>query len=150
VALHALDTEDGRLALLAAPAPAVGPHVAPGATELAVEDMRHLIESARGEHDVVVLDLGVLAAGRQSAVGAALAERVLLVTAAGTRRQQLAAARGLLERLAPGRVLLLLNRALAADPLLAPAGGPPGAAAARLAEWLASVTRLIKRRLQHE
>ena len=71
--------------------------------------------------DVVLVDLGVLRAGGQSAVGTALSDRIVLVAACGERKQAISTSLELLDRLAPERFLLTLNRAPAPDPLLTPA-----------------------------
>ena len=112
--------------------------------------MRRLLHAARADHDVIVLDLGALAAGGQSAVGAALAERVLLVTACGTRRRFFDAAMALLDRLAPERFLVVLNRALPTDPAVAQAEPATDLRPAQPRDWLAQSIRYLKRRPQHE
>jgi uncharacterized protein involved in exopolysaccharide biosynthesis/MinD-like ATPase involved in chromosome partitioning or flagellar assembly len=109
--------------------------------ELTVEDMQRLLAGAADSHDVIIVDLGVLAAGRQSAVGAALADRVLLVAAGSEKKRRVTAALNLLERLAPQRFLLMLNRAAVNDPQLA-CTEVDGAATTRLAEhWLSNLSR---------
>ncbi|MGD8347174.1 MAG: hypothetical protein PVI83_07995, partial [Lysobacterales bacterium] len=92
-----------------------------GGVELSFEELRHLLDTAREGNDVVLVDLGVLKAGRQAAVGAALADRVIAVSAHGESKQRIKTALDLLDRLAPGRQLLILNRMPADDPQLAPA-----------------------------
>jgi len=129
----------GALRLLAAPPTAESTgSPAHAAAELALDSMRRLLDEARKDNDVVVLDLGILAAGRQSAVAAALAERVVLVVGCGARRHQLDAAMALLDRLAPDRFLLLLNRVPPNDPAVvtAPQEQRPGPLAARVRAWL--------------
>jgi uncharacterized protein involved in exopolysaccharide biosynthesis len=128
-----------QLDLLAAPAPAED--AVPGSAspaELAIDDMRSLLEDARSAYDVIVLDLGVATAGRQSAVGAAVSDRIALVANCGTRRRWLDAALTLLERIAPDRTLLFLNNAQAHDPALAAthAAHDPVRLATRLDAWL--------------
>jgi len=133
-------TAEGELLdLLAAPPPDKGAFaVAAGAGELAIDDMRRLLEAARTAYDVIVVDLGIAAAGRQSAVGAALSDRIALVASSGTRRVRLNAMLALLERIAPDRSLLLLTRAQANDPAVAAAHAAhhPEHLVARLSAWL--------------
>ena len=87
--------------------------------ELSLEDMRNLLAVARAEYNLVILDLGKLVAGRQSAIGTALADRSILVAACGNLRREIGAAKDLIDRLAPSRYLLTLNRASSLDPALA-------------------------------
>jgi uncharacterized protein involved in exopolysaccharide biosynthesis/Mrp family chromosome partitioning ATPase len=146
-----LATDGSALHLLDAPRPLADAGIDDAdAPELAVDGMRRLLQAAREEYDVIVLDLGVLAAGRQSAVGAALAQRVLLVTACGTRRQHFDAALALLDRLAPERFLVLLNRAPPTDPALASAEHETDSRLSRPRDWFAQSIRFLKRRLEHE
>ena len=55
-------------------------------SDIAADEMRELLGSASAEYDVVILDLGHLTAGGQSAVGVALADRTVLVTNSGELR----------------------------------------------------------------
>jgi hypothetical protein len=80
--------------------------------------MRRTLDAARDEHDIVLVDLGELRAGAQSAIGSALSDRTILVASCGEHRQRINAALDLLDRLAPDRFLMALNRMPAADPLL--------------------------------
>ena len=145
-AVSPLAADGGALHLLAAPHAGIDG----AAPELAVDGMRRLLHAARADHDVIVLDLGALAAGGQSAVGAALAERVLLVTAFGTRRRVFDAAMALLDRLAPERFLVVLNRALPTDPAVAHAEPATDLRPAQPRDWLAQSIRYLKRRPEHE
>ena len=145
-AVSPLAADGGALHLLAAPHAGIDG----AAPELAVDGMRRLLHAARADHDVIVLDLGALAAGGQSAVGAALAERVLLVTACGTRRRFFDAAMALLDRLAPERFLVVLNRALPTDPAVAHAEPATDLRPAQPRDWLAQSIRYLKRRPEHE
>ena len=145
-AVSPLAADGGALHLLAAPHAGIDG----AAPELAVDGMRRLLHAARADHDVIVLDLGALAAGGQSAVGAALAERVLLVTAFGTRRRFFDAAMALLDRLAPERFLVVLNRALPTDPAVAHAEPATDLRPAQPRDWLAQSIRYLKRRPEHE
>jgi uncharacterized protein involved in exopolysaccharide biosynthesis/MinD-like ATPase involved in chromosome partitioning or flagellar assembly len=149
-AVSLLAADGGALHLLAAPRSVGGAGIDGAAPELAVDGMRRLLHAARADHDVIVLDLGALAAGAQSAVGAALAERVLLVTACGTRRQFFDAAMALLDRLAPERFLVVLNRALPTDPAVAHAAPATDSRPAQPHDWLAQSIRYMKRRPEHE
>ena len=116
---QSLPSERGGLQLLPAGDVARVSTSAGYVSELAVDDMHRLLNLARCEHNVVVMDLGVLYAGRQSAVGAALVDRVLIVSASGETKRKLATALHLLDRLAPEKSLLVLNRATRWDPALA-------------------------------
>ena len=119
-----LPLETGVMGLLATPTNRSGSLILPGPAELAVDEMQRLLQIARAENDIVVVDLGVLAAGRQSAVGTALADRTVLVAASGERQKNINTTLDLLERLAPDRFLLTLNRGLPFDPALQEATGP--------------------------
>jgi Mrp family chromosome partitioning ATPase/uncharacterized protein involved in exopolysaccharide biosynthesis len=88
----------------------------PDTGEMALDEMRKLLDTARAEYELIILDLGVLTAGRQSAVGSALADRAVLVAAFGCLRQEISTSQTLLDRLAPSRHLLVLNRASSLDP----------------------------------
>ena len=85
---------------------------------LAIGDFRLLIESVASRHDVVIVDLGVLAAGRHSALGASISDQFVLVTSTGDRKRSVANAGILLDRITPDRYVLALNRASSLDPLL--------------------------------
>jgi MinD-like ATPase involved in chromosome partitioning or flagellar assembly len=87
--------------------------------ELSFEEMRRMLQAARDEHDVVLVDLGVLRAGGQAAVGCALSDRVIVVAPCGEGKQRISKTLDLLDRLAPKRLLLALNRMPGADPQLA-------------------------------
>ena len=91
-----------------------GLHPAPD--EMALDEVRTLLDEARTEYDLLILDLGMLRAGRQSAVGTALTDRTVLVASCGGLRKDINAAQDLLDRLSPSRYLLTLNRALPLDP----------------------------------
>jgi len=135
-AVRAATPDDGAPQLLAASPCTSAAGTAQRTPELAVEDMRRLLNAARADHDLIIVDLGVLAAGRQSAVGAAMADRVVLVAASGERKQSIASALDLLERLAPERVLLTLSRALPWDPALESEGPPPDAVPGSPGHWI--------------
>ena len=123
------------MGLLAAASRGRGSRSAHGRSELAVDEMRRLLDAARADNDVVLVDLGVLRAGGQSAVGTALSDRIVLVAACGERKQTISASLELLDRLAPERFLLTLNRAPAPDPLLTPAAAADDGSG-RSAGWL--------------
>jgi len=125
----------GSLGLLAAGSEAPPDWNGLDATELSFEDMRRMLGGARDGHDVVLVDLGMLRAGGQAAIGAALSDRVVVVATCGERRQRIGATLDLLERLAPARVLLALNRMPAIDPQSASADAGSNKNAARFA-WL--------------
>jgi len=88
-------------------------------TELTLEEFRGVLAEAGSRNSVVVMDLGTLKAGRQSAIGAALSDRVVLVTAAGARGKKVNGTCELLDRLAPKQYRLMFNRASELDPQLA-------------------------------
>jgi uncharacterized protein involved in exopolysaccharide biosynthesis/Mrp family chromosome partitioning ATPase len=85
---------------------------------LAIQDFRSLISRAASHYDVVIVDLGELAAGRHSALGASVSDQLVLVTAAGDRKRSLRNATSLLDRLCPDRYALVFKRASDLDPML--------------------------------
>jgi len=91
----------------------------PFGPELSFEDMRRLLQTARDKHEVVLVDLGVLQAGGQAAVGSALSDRVIIVAPCGESKQRIGKVLDLLDRVAPARQLLALNRMPEGDPQLA-------------------------------
>ena len=97
----------------------------PFSPELSYEEMRRMMNAARDDHDVVLVDLGVLQAGGQAAVGSALSDRVIVVAPCGESKQRIGKTLDLLDRLAPARQLLALNRMPEVDPQLV---ASPGAA----------------------
>jgi Mrp family chromosome partitioning ATPase/uncharacterized protein involved in exopolysaccharide biosynthesis len=103
--------------------------------ELSFEEMRGMLDAAREEHDVVLVDLGVLEAGSQAAVGSALSDRVIVVARGGESKQRINTKLDLLDRLAPKRQLLVLNRMPGHDPQLA-AGPAVAKDLATHAAWL--------------
>ena len=114
--------------------------------EMALDEMRELLDAARAEYDMVILDLGLLIAGRQSAVGSALADCTVLVAASGGLRQEISDSQELLDRLASSGYLLVLNRALPLDPMVSgsSAGSDPisNGGLERLKDFLKSETEL--------
>jgi Mrp family chromosome partitioning ATPase len=116
--------QDGSIGVLQVHAGALRAQVGAGGPELSFEQMRRILDDARAEHDVVLVDLGVLRAGGQAAVGAALCDRVVTVAAVGESKQRISATLDLLDRLAPARQLLALNRMPAGDPQLASPSAP--------------------------
>jgi Mrp family chromosome partitioning ATPase len=118
-AAEALPAEGANLHLLPAGAVERVSTSAGYLSELTVDDMQDLLNLARDEYNVVVVDLGELSSGRQSAVGAALVDRVVMVGARDESKRKLATALHLLERLAPEKTLLFFNRAHQWDPALA-------------------------------
>ena len=134
--VRTLELESGFMSLLPALEidTAGGKLRSPG--EMSLDEMRELVSVARSEYDLVILDLGVLKAGRQSAVGAALADRTVLVTASEDLRQEINAAQDLLDRLASSRYLLVFNRALPLDPMVSTPSENIEPAAKGGREWL--------------
>jgi Mrp family chromosome partitioning ATPase len=92
--------------------------------ELTLDEFRHVVTTAAERYPVLVIDLGQLKAGRQSAIGAALSDQVVVVTSAGERQKTLNAACELLDRLVAQRYRLMFNRASTLDPQLADVQGP--------------------------
>ncbi|MEP1471024.1 MAG: hypothetical protein ABJK25_08645 [Halieaceae bacterium] len=86
--------------------------------QFAVDEMQLLLKKSREQNQIVIVDLGVLTAGRQSAVGAALADRTVLVTRSGEAQKNVDLALDLLGRMAPDRFLIALNRGQLLDPLV--------------------------------
>lgn len=84
--------------------------------DMVIDEQRNLLESSRANYDLILLDLGVLSQGHQSAVATSLTDRSVLVTSAGVSKKQLAHSLSLLERLAPARYVLAMNRAAKLDP----------------------------------
>ena len=80
-----------------------------GFSELALGDMSELLNQARSGFEVIILDLGVISAGRQSALGAALSDLCVLVSASGAGKNEINASQDLLDRLKPAQYLLAFN-----------------------------------------
>ena len=138
LAAAVVDLNDGNdfISLLPSQESASSANVQQSKNEMAFDEMRKLLQTAQAGYDVTIVDLGRLTAGRQSAIGAALAERTVLVAPCGSLRKDLSTAQGLLNRLASSGHLLVLNRADSLDPafsLPGVAAGPiPGASRKRL------------------
>jgi Mrp family chromosome partitioning ATPase len=127
--------DKGSLELLVARSEMPRQQSEPFGPELSFEEMRRMLQVARDEHDVVLVDLGVLQAGGQAAVGCALSDRVIVVAACGEGKQRISKTLDLLDRLAPARLLLALNRMPAIDPQRASASAGANSETARYA-WL--------------
>jgi len=112
-------TDNGSLGLVVARSEMPREQSGHSGPELSFEEMRRMLQTARDEHDVVLVDLGVLQAGGQAAVGSALSDRVIVVAPCGESKQRIGKSLDLLDRLAPARLLLALNRMPGADPQLA-------------------------------
>jgi uncharacterized protein involved in exopolysaccharide biosynthesis/Mrp family chromosome partitioning ATPase len=128
-------TDKGSLGLLVAGSEMPRQQSDPFCPELSFEEMRRMLQVARDEHDVVLVDLGVLQAGGQAAVGSALSDRVVVVAPCGESKQRISKTLDLLDRLAPARQLLALNRMPAIDPQTASGSAGANSEAARYA-WL--------------
>jgi uncharacterized protein involved in exopolysaccharide biosynthesis len=85
---------------------------------MAKQDLHDLIDGAREEHDVVILELGLLSAGEHSSLGASIADQTVLVTAAGDRKRHVSKAADVLDRVAPDRYLAAFCDAGSLDPML--------------------------------
>ncbi|MEP4147483.1 MAG: hypothetical protein ABJL54_09700 [Halioglobus sp.] len=117
-AVRELPVREGSLALLSTTTITENTTELPVRRQLAVDDMQLLLKKARESNDIVIIDLGVLASGGQSAVGAALADRTVLVASSGEKRKKVELALDLLGRMAPDRFLVTLNRGQSVDPLV--------------------------------
>jgi len=85
---------------------------------LSIGDFRQLIDKVASNHDVVIVALGVLAAGRHSAVGASVSDQFVLVTSTGNRKRKVADAVALLDRVTPDRYMLAFKNASHLDPMV--------------------------------
>jgi uncharacterized protein involved in exopolysaccharide biosynthesis/Mrp family chromosome partitioning ATPase len=85
---------------------------------LSIEDFRQLIDKVASHHDIVIVALGVLAAGRHSALGASVSEQFVLVTSTGNRKRKVADAVALLDRITPDRYMLAFKNASRLDPMI--------------------------------
>lgn len=117
-AVQIIGEKEDRLKILASPFSADARKAFACPRELALNEMRTLLDITRTEYEMIILDLGVLTAGKQSAVGAVLADRNVLVTSSGVANQALLRCLDLLDRLACPRYVLALNRAPKNDPAL--------------------------------
>ncbi len=87
-------------------------------SKIAMQDFRDLINKAGSHYDVVILDLGELAAGRHSALGASVSDQLILVASAGDSKRVVRNAASLLDRVSPDRYALAFTRASFLDPML--------------------------------
>jgi len=85
---------------------------------LSIGDFRQLIDKVASYHDVVIVALGVLAAGRHSALGASVSDQFVLVTSTGNRKRKVADAVALLDRVTPDRYMLAFKNASLLDPMV--------------------------------
>ena len=83
-----------------------------------LQDIRNLINTARSAYDVVILDLGELAAGRHSALAASVSDQLIHITAAGDRKRDVVRTAALLDRVIPDRYLLVFDNASHLDPTI--------------------------------
>jgi uncharacterized protein involved in exopolysaccharide biosynthesis/Mrp family chromosome partitioning ATPase len=83
-----------------------------------LQDFRDLIDSAKSTYDVVLLDLGEMAAGRHSALAASGSDQLILVAMAGDHKRDIANATTLLDQVTPDRYLLVFDEASRLDPML--------------------------------
>ena len=83
-----------------------------------IGDYRALIDTAARQHEVIILALGVLSAGKQSALGASVSDQFLLMTSAGDRKREVTDAMTLLDRVIPECYYLAMNHASPLDPML--------------------------------
>lgn len=87
-------------------------------SSISIRDFRNLIDRAAADHEVIICALGTLSAGKHSALGASVSDQFVLLTSAGDRKRSVRDAMTLLDRAAPGRYFLAMNRASALDPML--------------------------------
>ena len=87
-------------------------------TTSTLQDFRNLIDAAKSTYDVVLLDLGEMAAGRHSALAASGSDQLILVATAGDQQRDIAEATTLLDRVTPDRYLLVFDEASRLDPML--------------------------------
>ena len=85
-------------------------------TTYTLQDFRKLIDTARSAYDVVLLDLGELAAGRHSALAASVSDQLIHITAAGDRKRDVVRTTELLDRVLADRYLLMFDKASHLDP----------------------------------
>ena len=85
---------------------------------MTMKEYRALIKTAARHHEVIILALGVLSAGKQSALGASVSDQFLLMMSAGDRKREVTNAVTLLDRVAPERYYLAMNEASPLDPML--------------------------------
>ncbi|MEP6389969.1 MAG: hypothetical protein ABJ056_08585 [Halioglobus sp.] len=142
-AVKELPVSEGSLALLSTTTISENTTEIPVRRQLAVDDMQLLLSKARESNDIVIIDLGVLVSGGQSAVGAALADRTVLVTSSGEKRKAVELALDLLGRMAPDRFLMTLNRGLLLDPLVSATGVEHTRAANVFMDRIGSVLKKI-------
>ena len=82
----------------------------------ALQDFRNLAKAARAHYDVIVMDLGELAAGRHSALGASVSDQLIHIVSTGARKRDLESSAALLDRVIADRYLLVLEDADELDP----------------------------------
>jgi uncharacterized protein involved in exopolysaccharide biosynthesis len=85
---------------------------------ISIRDYRTLIDRAATDHEVIICALGVLSAGKHSALGASVSDQFVLLTSAGDRKRSITDAVTLLDRVAPERYFLAMNKASPLDPML--------------------------------
>jgi uncharacterized protein involved in exopolysaccharide biosynthesis len=87
-------------------------------TTYTLQDFRNLINTSRSVYDVVLLDVGELAAGRHSALAASVSDQLIHITAAGDQKRDVARTTTLLDRVIPDRYLLVFDKASQLDPTI--------------------------------
>jgi uncharacterized protein involved in exopolysaccharide biosynthesis len=87
-------------------------------TTYTLQDFRNLINATKAAYDVVLLDLGELAAGRHSALAASVSDQLVHITTAGDRKRDVASTTALLDRVVPDRYLLVFDNASHLDPTI--------------------------------
>lgn len=83
---------------------------------LTLAGLRSVLEAAASHYDSIIMDAGVLRTGAASALVAAVASSVVLVTAAGASRAGVGVAAAELLRHAEHNHLIVFNRAVTRDP----------------------------------
>jgi uncharacterized protein involved in exopolysaccharide biosynthesis/cellulose biosynthesis protein BcsQ len=118
-AVHHLPSDGGPIRLLGSTSLAPDGANLQESVGMTVDEIQNLLANARTDYDTIILDLGILSAGSQSAIGAVLADRVVAITACDEQQQTIRSTVDLLSRLAPDRFVLALNRGNPLDPQLA-------------------------------
>ena len=126
-AIHRVETDQGIISVLGAGRRRSDPLYNPLAT-ITIRDYQAMIEKAAADHDVVILDLGTLSAGKHSALGASVSDQFVLLAAAGDAKREVTAATTVLDRVIPDQYFLVMNRAKPLDPMLDPGDAHQGRA----------------------
>jgi uncharacterized protein involved in exopolysaccharide biosynthesis/Mrp family chromosome partitioning ATPase len=116
-AVKCLRTDDGEVSVLASGVTR-GDGIRSPISTMTIGDYRALIDTAAMRHEVIILALGVLSAGKQSALGASVSDQFLLMASVGDKKREVKDAMTLLDRVIPDRYYLAMNQASPLDPML--------------------------------